>query len=64
MWASEGHAGLVMSVLRRQLDYYNRNVIITGGRSADDLIASLRKAGAPRFAGRVEDLITESRSPG
>ncbi len=56
-WVAEVHADLVPPVLHQQLDYYNRNAIVTGGRSADDLVVALRKAGAHRFAAHLERLL-------
>ncbi len=59
MWVAESHAGLVTPVLYQQLDYYHRNAIVTGGRSANDLVVALRKARAHRFAGHLERLLAD-----
>jgi hypothetical protein len=60
MWVAEAHPHLVLPTLQRQLEHYNRNIIVTHGRSAHDLVASLRRARAHRFAQQLEDLIAGS----
>lgn len=63
MWVANTHGALVLPVLERQLKHYNKNSIVTGGRSAEDLIKSLRKAGAGNFAAHLEGLLGAQASP-
>ena len=63
MWVANNHGALVMPVLERQLKHYNKNSIVGGGRSAEDLISSLRKAKASSFAAHLEGLLGAQASP-
>lgn len=63
MWVAHNHGALVLPVLERQLKHYNKNSIVGGGRSAEDLIESLRKARASSFAAHLEGLLGVQTSP-
>ena len=63
MWVANNHGALVMPVLEGQLKHYNKNAIVGGGRSAEDLVNSLRKARASSFAAHLEGLLGVQASP-
>ncbi|MCM0676743.1 PIN domain-containing protein [Micromonospora phytophila] len=52
-WVADTSMGLVQRVVTRQVSYYRRS-LVTHDRHEVDLIAYLRKAGAHRFAERLE----------
>ncbi|MGV9373473.1 PIN domain-containing protein [Micromonospora tulbaghiae] len=53
-WAADRSMPLVLRALARQIDYYRRS-LVSEDKDAVELIAHLRKAGAPRFAERLEN---------
>jgi hypothetical protein len=54
VWVADNHTSLLRPVLDKQVAYFRRNAIVTGGeRSEDRLIEALHKAGAGAFAGRL-----------
>ncbi|MBY8874083.1 PIN domain-containing protein [Micromonospora sp. PLK6-60] len=57
-WVADRSMVLVRSVLARQTDYYRRS-LVAQDRDAVELIAHLRKAGALRFAQRLEDQLPD-----
>lgn len=57
-WVADRSMPLVMRTLVRQIDYYRRS-LVAEDKDAAELIAHLRKAGAPRFADRLENHLAE-----
>ncbi|WBB74487.1 PIN domain-containing protein [Micromonospora sp. WMMD1128] len=57
-WVADRSVSLVQRVTTRQIDYYRRS-LVAPDRDAVELIAYLRKAGAPRFARRLEEQLPE-----
>ncbi|MFG1775337.1 hypothetical protein ACGFIR_18670 [Micromonospora sp. NPDC049051] len=52
-YVADTSMGLVQRVVLKQVSYYRRS-LVTEDRDEQDLIAHLRKAGAHRFAQRLE----------
>ncbi|MFI6127983.1 putative toxin-antitoxin system toxin component, PIN family [Micromonospora sp. NPDC051141] len=61
-WVADRSMSLVQRALSRQLDYYRRS-LVAEDRTVVELIAYLRKAGAPRFAERLEGRFPDSAAP-
>jgi len=57
VWVADNHTHLLRPVLDKQVAYFRKNAIVTGGeRSEDRLIEALQKAGAGTFAERLSRL--------
>ncbi|MEU4589110.1 hypothetical protein [Micromonospora aurantiaca (nom. illeg.)] len=57
-WVADRSMPLVMRTLARQIDYYRRS-LVAEDKDAVELIAHLRKAGASRFADRLENHLAD-----
>lgn len=57
VWVADNHTHLLRPVLEKQVAYFRKNAIVTGGeRSEDRLIEVLQKAGANTFAEHLRSL--------